>query len=182
VIQANPTALPRAYVVGKAEIVEPDLALLPSQLRATNPKEKVLMLSDPLADLPESTGERQPFTPARWTTHDPDHLRLTVTTEKPGLLVIADTWMPGWSARVDGDPVEVLRGNDAQRVIPIRQPGSHTITLDYTPPGLYLGFAIFLGTLGFWGFVCFRIIGRLRNSPIPIRDVCESTIRASASS
>lgn len=157
VIQANPTALPRAYVVGSAEVVEPDPAILLSRLRETNPKEEVLMLSDPLADLPVSTGERQPFTPARWTSAGPDHLRLTVTTQKPGLLVIADTWMPGWSARVDGELAEILRGNGTQRVIPIRQPGSHTITLDYTPPGIYMGAALSLGTLGLWGFLSVRM-------------------------
>jgi len=158
VIQANPTAMPRAYVVGRAKVVEPDPALLLTRLRETNPRETVLMLSDPLADLPSSTGERQPFTPAHWTSTDPDHLRLTVTTRMPGLLVIADTWMPGWSARVDGEPAEIHRGNNSQRVIPIRQPGSHTITLDYTPPGIYLGAALSLGTLGLWGFLSVRMI------------------------
>ena len=62
---------------------------------------------------------RQPFTPAEWATHDPDHPVLRVTTDAPGLLVVADTWMPGWSALVDGLPAPVLRGNHAQRVIPL---------------------------------------------------------------
>jgi hypothetical protein len=182
VIQANPTALPRAYVVGHADVVEPDLALALSQFRTTDPRQRVLMLSDPLADLPAAAVDRQPFTPARWSSTDPDHPRLTVTTRKPGLLVIADTWMPGWSARVDGKPVEVLRGNDCQRVIPIREPGPHTVSLDYTPPGIYLGTAIFLGTLGIWTFVSIRAGRRRADSPTPSRGVCESTIPASASS
>ncbi len=37
---------------------------------------------------------------------------------RPGLLVVADSWMPGWTARVDGVPVPILRGNHAQRSDP----------------------------------------------------------------
>jgi len=64
---------------------------------------------------------------------------LEVRTEAPGLLVMADTWLPGWSALVDGRPAPIFLGNQAQRVIPLEQPGRHTIILQYSPPGLPLG-------------------------------------------
>ena len=72
------------------------------------------MTVDPLAGL--ASGPRQPFTAAEWTSNDPDRPALFVTTQAPGLLVVADTWMPGWTATVDGRPAPVLRGNYAQRV------------------------------------------------------------------
>jgi len=178
VLQENPTALPRAYVVGRARIMEPEPALVLSTLESTDPRQQVLMLEDPLAGLSSVAGSRQPFTPAEWLSHDPDHIRLKVTTEKPGLLVIADTWMPGWSAFVDGKPVEVQRGNFAQRVIPLQEPGDHVIHLDYSPPGLILALVLFLGALVLWGLLCLRIARRLRASPTPIHDASAATIPA----
>jgi hypothetical protein len=138
VIQQNPTALPRAYVVPRAEILEGnDNATVLSQFRSSNPRESVLMDHDPLAGL--STERRQSFTPAHWVSRDPDRPVLEVATEAPGLLVVADTWMPGWTARVDGQPARILRGNGAQRVIPLTHPGRHSILLQYHPPGLATG-------------------------------------------
>ena len=72
----------------------------------------------------------------------------------PGLLVVADTWMPGWGARVDGLPAPVLRGNYAQRVIPLVEPGRHTIALDYRPPGFVMGCAVTAVSALVWILAC----------------------------
>ena len=61
---------------------------------------------DPLRSIPDT--HRQPFTAAEWASVDPDHPVLEVTTQAPGLLVISDTWMPGWTARVDGEPTPIF--------------------------------------------------------------------------
>ena len=74
VIQQNPTALPRAYVVPRAEVVEDDdSATVLSQFRSSDPRTSVLMNHDPLAGLP--TERRQSFTPAHWISQDPDRPR-----------------------------------------------------------------------------------------------------------
>jgi hypothetical protein len=55
---------------------------------------------------------------------------------------------------VDGDPAPILRGNHAQRVIPLYTPGRHTVTMDYWPPGFTLGCAVTgFSALG-WMIVC----------------------------
>ena len=96
VIQRNPFALPRAYVVPHAEIVQDDPAMILSRFRSADPRLAVLMSHDPLAGVPMD--RRQHFIPVTWLSHDPDHPMIEVTTDAPGLLVIADTWLPGWSA------------------------------------------------------------------------------------
>ena len=158
VIQQNPTALPRAYVVPRAEVVEDDdSATVLSQFRSSDPRASVLMDHDPLAGLP--TERRQRFTPAHWISQDPDRPVLEVATEAPGLLVVADTWMPGWSARVDGQPASILRGNHAQRVIPLKHPGRHSIVLQYRPPGLATGCVISACAVLVWVTLCVLISG-----------------------
>jgi Bacterial membrane protein YfhO len=140
VIQRNPSALPRAYIVPRGTVIPEGASLALSYFREIDPRDSVLMNDDPLGRI--APGAHQSFQAAGWTSIDPDHPALVVTTEGPGLLVVADSWMPGWTARVDGRPVPILRGNHAQRVVPILQPGRHTIAMDYWPPGFTLGCAI----------------------------------------
>ena len=117
VIQRNASAMPRAYVVPRAILLPDHPGVVLPSLAGLNPRESVVMTADPLAGL--ASGPRQPFTAAEWTSDDPDRPALFVTTQAPGLLVVADSWMPGWTATVDGRPAPVLRGNYAQRVIPL---------------------------------------------------------------
>jgi Bacterial membrane protein YfhO len=144
--------MPRAYVVPTAAISSEDGSNPRARFLDADPKQSVLMNLDPLNHDPDRP--RQPFTPAHWVSIDPDHPVMTVTTHGPGLLVVGDTWMPGWTARVDGKRAPIYRGNLAQRVIPLWQPGRHTIEMDYVPPGLVLGFIVTALSLLTWGFTC----------------------------
>ncbi len=143
--------MPRAYVVPRATVLpdHPDLVL--SSFADLDPRTGVVMTVDPLAGL--ASGPRQPFTDAEWTSNDPDRPALFVTTEAPGLLVLADSWMPGWTATVDGRPAPVVRGNYAQRVIPLSEPGRHVIAMEYHAPGLLLGCAISLVSTMAWSLI-----------------------------
>ena len=142
----------------RAEVVEDDdSTTVLSQFRSSDPRGSVLMDHDPLSGLPSE--RRQRFTPAQWISQDPDRPMLEVTTEAPGLLVVADTWMPGWSALVDGQPASILRGNHAQRVIPLKQPGRHSVLLRYRPPGLAAGCVISACAVLVWVTLCHLISG-----------------------
>jgi hypothetical protein len=162
VIQRNPTPLPRAYVVPRAEAIADDDATIVSRFRSSDARTAVLMAEDPLAAYPSDW--RQPFTPARWLSLDPDRPALEVSTTAPGLLVIADTWMPGWSARVDGQGCPIFRGNLAQRVIPIEHAGVHRVDLVYHPPGLALGCTISALTACAWGVFSIAVFRRSRQA------------------
>ena len=124
----NRSELPRAYVVPRAVVTRDQL---------TDPRVSVEMARDPLP-----LGKRQPFLPAEWVADDPDVVTVRVDTTAPGLLVVGNTWMPGWSARVDSKPASVRRGNGWQQVIALDVAGRHEVVLRYEPPGLATGKAI----------------------------------------
>ena len=166
-VHRNPSAMPRAYVVPRAEVA-PDDAALVARFRETDAREAVLMPADPLG---KDTSHRQPFTPAEWASDDPDRLVLRVETEAPGLLVVADTWMPGWSAEVDGQPAPVFRGNRAQKVIPLPDPGRHEVVLSYRTPGLTLGLALTTASALIWAILILPPLAR-RNRAEQASDVC----------
>ncbi len=149
-------------MVPRAEVEKDEPALMLARFTSVDPRAAVLMAHDPLAGLPG--GDRQPFAPASWLSRDPDHPRLEVSTTAPCLLVISDTWLPGWSAQVDGKPAPVFRGNLAQRVIPIGGPGRHRVDLHYSPPGLKLGGLITAGSALIWTVLGLLAVRRRRQS------------------
>jgi hypothetical protein len=136
-IYANPSALPRAYVVPRVEVAAEGPQTL-ARFATVDAREAVLLPSDPL----NARGPRQAFTPASYRTTDPDRVEVEVTTQHPGLLVVSDTWLPGWIAWVDGRKAAILRGNHAQRVVPLPQPGKHFVVMRFQAPGLSAGLAL----------------------------------------
>ena len=144
-IYRNPTALPRAYVVPRARVTPDDAPAL-DRLAETPAREAVLLSADPLP----AGGLRQPFTPASYDADDPDRVAIEVETDAPGLLVVADAWMPGWNARLDGRKVPILRGDHAHRVVALPAAGRHRVVMAYRPPGYARGLAITAATGALW--------------------------------
>ena len=166
VVARNPSAMPRAYVVPRAEVVSGGEDVV-DRFAEVDPKQAVLMDHDPLAGVPAES-PREPFRGVDWEATDPDRLAFRVETQAPSLLVVADTWMPGWSAWVDGRPAEVERGNHAQRVIPLPRAGRHEVVLSYQAPGFRIGRMISLGSVVVWAalWVVGRFRGRVSDSSV----------------
>ncbi len=139
------TALPRAYVVGGVQRARIDADAL-EWMTWTDPKQAVVMTHDPLHGAPR----RQAFTPARYIPVSNDLVEIDVETWAPGLLVVGDTWMPGWRATVNGQAVPILRGNHAQRVVVLDKPGRHQIVMRYNTPGLEVAAATSAAAWSLW--------------------------------
>src|SRR5262249_32968444 len=129
--------------------------------RLLDPRDAVLMEREPLI----GNGARQPYTPAEWVpTHDPDRVVVRVNTQAPGLLVVTEAWMPGWTATINGRRVPILRGNHAQRVVPISEAGNHEVVMTYWPPALTRGLAITSLAGLVWLGLCGRLIASRVNA------------------
>lgn len=95
----------------------------------TLPRARVVAPSDP----GDSMHGGQPVI---WLGNEPDRIHLRITSAGQQSLILAETWMPGWTARVDGNSVGVSRGAFAQCLIPIEGAGTHEVVIEYQPPGL----------------------------------------------
>jgi hypothetical protein len=71
--------------------------------------------------------------------------RLDVRASGPGVLVLAESFDPGWRAEVDGLATPVRRVNHAQIGVPLA-PGFHRVELRYAARGF--GFGLGLSALG----------------------------------
>ncbi len=85
---------------------------------------------------------------------------LTVTMETDGLLVVGDSYYPGWQATVNGEPMEIYAVDGALRGIWLTK-GSNRVQFEYTHwpsvTGFYLQLALLLIMVGVLGY---RHIGK----------------------
>ena len=66
------------------------------------------------------------------TGYEPNRLTYEVNSGKGGVLVFSEIYYPGWTATVDGEPVELGRVNYILRAMNI-QPGKHQVELAFFP-------------------------------------------------
>jgi hypothetical protein len=120
-VYANPEAVPRAFVVG-AEIVTDD------QLEAvTAPGFDPLRTAVVSKRLSVSGTGR-----ARVVADEPERVVVRADASDRALLVLADTWFPGWRARVDGRDAPIVRTDQLLRGVVVPA-GAHTVEFAYVP-------------------------------------------------
>ena len=60
----------------------------------------------------------------------PGELTLATSASSPALLVVTQSWFPGWRARVDGQEAPVRRADYVAMAVPIAA-GEHRVVLSY---------------------------------------------------
>jgi hypothetical protein len=142
----NPHALPRAFVVHRAEMVDGDIrALNFARSEGFDPAAQVVL---------KPGGQARPLNvepgaePAHVAIMDrgPNHLDFKVDTPVEGYLVVSEMWMPGWVAEVSGARQDVLQANYTFRAVYVPA-GSHDIHMVYRPRAWRIGLAVTLSTL-----------------------------------
>jgi hypothetical protein len=78
--------------------------------------------------------------------HTSLRVAISVETKTAGLLVLSDTYYPGWTADLDGKPVEILRADGVMRAVAVPT-GTHTVRFRYAPRSLQLGAAVSFSSL-----------------------------------
>ncbi len=68
-------------------------------------------------------------------SYEPNELSYDVNSDKGGVLVFSEIYYPGWTATVDGQPVELGRVNYVLRAMNVKA-GKHAVTLSFKPASL----------------------------------------------
>ncbi|MEZ4767358.1 MAG: YfhO family protein [Caldilineales bacterium] len=142
-VYENLQPLPRAYLAGGVAVVEDDEAAL-AVLAAPDfdpARTTVLLQSDVESLGPGGALDRLAGGEVAVTRYAPEDVELRVHTEQPGLLVLADTWYPGWVAAVDGAPAPVLRADTLFRGVPVPA-GEHMVAMQFRPASLRAGLLV----------------------------------------
>jgi len=85
-------------------------------------------------------------TPAQILLDQPEHLSILAQATSASQLVLADSYYPGWQAKVDGQPATIIPYQQAFRSLQL-SPGTHQIEFTFKPRSWYLGSRISLITL-----------------------------------
>ena len=88
-----------------------------------------------------------------------DALEGRLSLDAPGILQLSVPYSAGWTARIDGEPAQVLRSGVTFMALAV-DAGEHTVALEYRTPWLLPGAAISALTLV--GLVAWRAVGAVR--------------------
>ena len=159
----NKTTYPRSWVVHEQRYFKPIRALnrtdrnLPMQeilfsndylwhdagTIVYDPKKTVWVEDeDRLALSPYATGGETARTETvTITRYESDRVELDATLERPGVVVLADVYYPGWTLTIDGRPAPVHRANRMMRGAAV-QAGRHKIIYTYHPRSFRVGLVL----------------------------------------
>jgi hypothetical protein len=136
-VYGNPNVLPRAFVVYHAEIVDTAEQSLERVLdSAFDPRESVVLEQMPTdwTELPATASAAA----VQFTDYQANRVTLDVETAADGLLVLTDTYAPGWKALLDGYPTPVYIANHAFRAVVVPA-GTHQVEFVYKPLSFQIG-------------------------------------------
>lgn len=100
------------------------------------------------------------------TRYEPERVVLSAEVEHQSVLVLTDSWYPGWRARVDGKPASLLRVDHALRGVAL-PPGTHRVEFEFRPAVLPAGAGVTALTmllLFAWSAAAYRGRGAARSS------------------
>ena len=130
-VYENARAFPRAWVVPAARPMPPGGEY--DALLATDFRRAVLLATDrPLPPPAAATPT------ARVAEYRPNRVRVELTGDGGGFLVLADAWYPGWVCRVDGVEVPVERANHAFRAVQLPA-GAREAVFTFEPRSYRIG-------------------------------------------
>ena len=85
--------------------------------------------------------------------YTPGHIAIRTQAQREALLVVAESFYPGWRATLDGQPVEILRANYISQGVVVPE-GEHTVELRYEPDSFRYGALLSLaGLAGLAGLI-----------------------------
>jgi hypothetical protein len=145
VVIRNSNALPRAYVLPRAQAFSPGRhpGLTATQLVASPDVDlhtMVLIENDPEAPT-APVGSSAASAAARVEDLGSNAVRVTADAAGPSYLVLDDFYHRGWTARVDGQPARVFIANALFRAVAI-DAGRHVVEFRFEPISITIGAAI----------------------------------------
>ena len=93
--------------------------------------------------------------------HRPNYVRITANLQCRGMVILTDSWYPGWAARVDGKSARIYQVYGGVRGVVVGA-GQHVIEMRYRPWSVILGASMTVLA------VCITLCTAVRRSANPL--------------
>lgn len=165
-IYENHAALPRVRIVHDAiRVADETAAVSWAREQGASPKHaRELGLDKTVILEPDERGQYPPLAPGHASAGeyariadetDPDRVTIEAHLDSPGLIVLSDTFYPGWRAWVDGVPASIHPADLLFRAVSV-PPGTHVVTFRYQPRSFSAGVLLFLVSAATCGALLIR--------------------------
>lgn len=161
-IWVNSDALPRVLWVPSWRVEKDTGAAIDALASADfNPHQTCILEQDPIfpekaggpaaksQELEKSATEESGTVPA-WRCSiqiiQPERVTVQASAPENGIVILADRYIPGWLAYLDGTPAPILRANVLFRGVAVPA-GSHVVEFIYRPASFVVGAGLSLATL-----------------------------------
>jgi len=153
IVWENRYARPYAYLASRFQ-VSPDDATVLVRMKFLSPEKGniVLALNTEGTLPPDSIMEPGPHSPTERVALDsyvPGEIKIEVAADRARLVVVNESWSPGWRAEVDGSPATIHRINYVVQGVVVPK-GEHHVRLVYDPPAFRWGIGISVVALIAW--------------------------------
>lgn len=142
-VYENLHCLPQAYLVNRF-VKAKDGAEARAQIQSSqfDPRSEVV-LELPAASSMPTAGAKLPLVPLTVKRQSCNQIDIEVKAAAASILVLTDTFYPGWIATVDGRESEILHANYLFRAIAVPA-GTHSVRFAYNPLSLKIGWLLAL--------------------------------------
>ena len=133
-------AMPRAFTVASVRALADDDAVLAAMAApAVQFADTAFVIAADGQSWPTGAGTARTV---RFVRNDPSVVELDISAGKQPYLVLTDTWLPGWSATVDGETVAIERCNHSQRLVRLPETACR-VRFEHHTPLLGIGLMLF---------------------------------------
>jgi hypothetical protein len=156
----NDDAYPRAWIVHDRRLLRPFQGM--GREERDLPMQEMLFSNDPFWHVPnrpvyeprelawvdqDKQDELRPFLPGKFSSpaetativrYSPQRVEIDAVLVRPGLVVLADIFYPGWRLTIDGAEAPIYRANRMMRGAAVPS-GKHRLVYTYEPHSFYLG-------------------------------------------
>ena len=144
-VYQNKNVFPRAFIVHGVKQLSGKQAIFQELVKSDFDPWSYAIVEEEVPAVSGSPGEREPVPTV--VSHAAQRVVIDAVLSRPGLLVLGDTYYPGWKVFVDGRESKLYRTNYLMRGVTLPG-GSHRVEFRYEPTSFRIGALITLGTLG----------------------------------
>jgi len=140
-VYRNKDALPRSFIVHQARVIRGRDAILRQMADVEFAPRSYAIVEEKIDGMPNHPTAQSPA--PKIVERSLNRVVIEADLEEPGLLVLADSYYPGWKAFVDGKETKIYRMNYVMRGV-FMPGGQHRVEFRYDPLSFKVGAIISL--------------------------------------